>query len=60
MRELPVGVPKVMVSTLGGGDVSAFSGSKDIIFIPSIVDVAGINSISQVIYANGAGAMPGW
>jgi uncharacterized protein (UPF0261 family) len=59
MRELPVGVPKVMVSTLGGGDVSAFSGSKDIVFIPSIVDVAGINSISQVIYANGAGAIAG-
>lgn len=59
MRELPVGVPKVMVSTVGGGDVSAFTGSKDIIFIPSIVDVAGINSISQVIYANGAGAIAG-
>jgi uncharacterized protein (UPF0261 family) len=59
MRELPVGVPKVMVSTLGGGDVSAYAGSKDIIFIPSIVDVSGINSISQVIYANGAGAIAG-
>jgi uncharacterized protein (UPF0261 family) len=59
MRELPVGVPKVMVSTIGGGDVSAFAGSKDITFIPSIVDVAGINSISQVIYANGAGAVAG-
>src|SRR5512136_971865 len=33
MRALPVGVPKVMVSTLGGGDVTAFSGSKDIVFI---------------------------
>ncbi len=59
MRELPVGVPKVMVSTMGGGDVSAFAGSKDIIFIPSIVDVAGINSISQAIYVNGAGAIAG-
>lgn len=59
MRDLPVGVPKVMVSTLGGGDVSAFAGSKDIVFIPSIVDVAGINSISQAIYANGAGAIAG-
>jgi uncharacterized protein (UPF0261 family) len=59
MRALPVGVPKVMVSTIGGGDVSAFSGTKDIVFIPSIVDVAGINSISQVIYANGAGAIAG-
>ena len=59
MRELPVGVPKVMVSTVGGGDVSAFAGTKDITFIPSIVDVAGINSISQVIFANAAGAITG-
>lgn len=59
MRELPVGVPKVMVSTVGGGDVSAFAGTKDITFIPSIVDVAGINSISQVIFANAAGAIAG-
>ena len=59
MRALPVGVPKVMVSTVGGGDVSAFAGSKDITFIPSIVDVAGINSISQAIFANGAGAIAG-
>lgn len=59
MRELPVGVPKVMVSTMGGGDVSAYAGSKDITFIPSIVDVAGINSISQTIFANAAGAIAG-
>lgn len=59
MRALPVGVPKVMVSTVGGGDVSAYSGSKDIVFIPSIVDVAGLNSISRVIFANGAGAIAG-
>lgn len=59
MRALPVGVPKVMVSTLGGGDVSAFAGAKDITFIPSIVDVAGINRISRRIYANAAGAITG-
>lgn len=59
MRALPVGVPKVMVSTLGGGDVSAFAGAKDITFIPSIVDVAGINRISRRIYANAAGAIVG-
>jgi uncharacterized protein (UPF0261 family) len=59
MRTLPVGVPKVMVSTLGGGDVSAYVGAKDITFIPSIVDVAGINRISQAIYANAAGAIAG-
>ena len=59
MRALPVGVPKVMVSTLGGGDVSNYSGTKDITFIPSIVDVSGINSISRAIYKNGAGAIVG-
>ncbi|MFL5804929.1 MAG: Tm-1-like ATP-binding domain-containing protein [Roseiflexaceae bacterium] len=59
MRTLPVGVPKVMVSTVGGGDVSAYAGNKDIIFIPSIVDIAGINRISQAIYTNAAGAISG-
>jgi uncharacterized protein (UPF0261 family) len=59
MRELPVGIPTVMISTVGGGDVSAYAGTKDITFIPSIVDVAGINSISRRIYANGAGAIAG-
>jgi uncharacterized protein (UPF0261 family) len=59
MRVLPVGVPKVMVSTLGGGDVSGYAGTRDITFMPSIVDVAGINSISRQIYANAAGAIAG-
>jgi uncharacterized protein (UPF0261 family) len=59
MRALPVGVPKVMVSTVGGGDVSAYAGTKDITFMPSIVDVAGINSISRSIYTNAAGAIAG-
>lgn len=59
MRMLPVGVPKIMVSTLGGGDVSSYSGTRDITFMPSIVDVAGINSISRQIYANAAGAIAG-
>ncbi len=59
MRTLPVGVPKVVVSTVGGGDVSAYAGTKDITFIPSVVDVSGINSISRKIYANAAGAIAG-
>ena len=59
MRTLPVGVPKVMISTLGGGDVSAYAAAKDISFIPSIVDVAGLNSISRAIFANGAGSIAG-
>ena len=59
MRTLPVGVPKVMVSTVGGGDVSAYAGTKDITFMPSIVDVAGFNRISRAIYTNAAGAIAG-
>lgn len=59
MRTLPVGVPKLMLSTVGGGDVSAYSGTKDITFMPSIVDVAGFNSISRAIYTNAAGAIAG-
>jgi uncharacterized protein (UPF0261 family) len=59
MRELPIGVPKVMASTVAGGDVAAFVGTKDITMMPSVVDVAGINSISRRIYANAAGAIAG-
>jgi len=59
MRTLPVGVPKVMLSTLAGGDVSGFVGTKDITMIPSIVDVAGINRISQTMYTRAAGAIIG-
>jgi uncharacterized protein (UPF0261 family) len=59
MRELPVGVPKLMVSTVGGGDVAQYVGPKDISMMPSVVDVAGLNSISRRIYANAAGAIAG-
>ncbi|HTZ00167.1 MAG TPA: Tm-1-like ATP-binding domain-containing protein, partial [Rhodocyclaceae bacterium] len=59
MRALPVGVPKLMVSTVGGGDVSAYAGTKDITFMPSIVDVAGLNRLSLAIYTNAAGAIAG-
>ena len=59
MRSLPVGVPKVMLSTVASGDVSAYTGTTDITFMPSIVDIAGFNRISRVIYANAAGAIAG-
>lgn len=59
MRALPIGVPKVMVSTVAGGDVAAFVGARDIVMIPSIVDVAGINRFSRTIYTNAAGAIVG-
>lgn len=59
MRELPVGVPKVMVSTLASGDVAGFVGSSDIVMMPSIVDVAGINKISKTIFSNACMAIAG-
>jgi uncharacterized protein (UPF0261 family) len=59
MRTLPLGVPKVMVSTVAGSDVSGYVGVKDIVMIPSIVDVSGINRISREIFARAAGAICG-
>ena len=59
MRALPIGVPKVIVSTLAGGDVSVYVGESDIFMYPSVVDVAGLNSISTRIYTNAAFAIAG-
>lgn len=59
MRALPLGVPKVMVSTLASGDVKAYVGTSDILMLHSVVDVAGVNRISAKIYANAAGAVVG-
>lgn len=59
MRALPVGVPKLMVSTVAAGDVSPYAGTKDITFMPSVLDVAGLNRISRQIYVNAAGAIAG-
>jgi len=54
MRALPLGVPKVMVSTLAGGDVRGFVGVKDIIMIPAVVDIAGLNRISRGVFTRAA------
>jgi len=59
MRALPVGVPKVMVSTVASGDVGPYVSTRDITMIPSVVDVAGLNPISRGIFANAAGAIAG-
>ena len=59
MRALPIGVPKVCVSTAASGDTSAYVGTKDITMMPSIVDVAGINRISRIIFCRAAGAICG-
>ena len=60
MRQLPIGVPKLMVSSVvASGDVGQFVGTRDITLMPSVVDIVGINSISRRIYANAAGAIAG-
>jgi len=59
MRCLPVGVPKLILSTMGGTDMSAFVGTRDITVMPSVVDVSGLNRVSRRIYANAAAAIAG-
>ncbi|WDE95711.1 Tm-1-like ATP-binding domain-containing protein [Lentisphaera profundi] len=59
MRALPIGFPKVMVSTLASGNTAHYLGTKDIVMIPSIVDVAGLNRISKKIFSRAAGAISG-
>jgi uncharacterized protein (UPF0261 family) len=59
MRALPLGFPKVMVSTLASGNTAQYIGAKDIVMIPSIVDISGLNRISRPILAKAAGAICG-
>jgi uncharacterized protein (UPF0261 family) len=59
MRRLPTGIPKLMVSTVAAGDIAPYVGSRDITMVPSVVDVAGLNSISRRIYTNAATAIAG-
>lgn len=59
MRALPVGFPKVMVSTLAAGNVAPYVGTKDIVMFPSIVDVSGVNRLSRVLLSRAAGAICG-
>lgn len=59
MRALPIGVPKVMVSTMASGNVSQYVGTSDIVMMPSVVDVAGLNTISRVVYQNAVNAVAG-
>lgn len=59
MRALPLGVPKLMVSTLAAGQVRPYVGGKDILMLNAVVDVAGINRISRLILGEAAAAMAG-
>ena len=59
MAALPVGLPKLLVSTMASGDVSPYVGAKDVCIMYSVVDVAGINRISRLVLGNAAAAMAG-
>lgn len=59
MRALPLGVPKLMVSTLASGPVRQYVRDKDIVMLNSVVDIAGVNRVSRVVLANAAAAMAG-
>lgn len=59
MRALPIGFPKLMISTLASGYTAHYVGSKDIVMMPSIVDVAGLNKISRTLFSQGAAAICG-
>jgi uncharacterized protein (UPF0261 family) len=59
MRALPIGLPKIMISTVASGEVQRYVGASDIMMMYSVTDVQGLNSISRQILANGAQAMLG-
>lgn len=59
MRALPIGVPKLMVSTLASGNVAPFVGPSDITMMHSVADIAGLNAISRKVIGNAAHAIAG-
>jgi uncharacterized protein (UPF0261 family) len=59
MRALPIGLPKIMVSTVASGNVAPYVDCSDILMLFSVVDIAGINAVSQVVLSNAAHAMAG-
>jgi uncharacterized protein (UPF0261 family)/ABC-type branched-subunit amino acid transport system ATPase component len=59
MRALPIGVPKLIISSVASGDVGPYVGPADITMMYSVTDVQGLNSISRAVLANGANALAG-
>ncbi|TDE14278.1 Tm-1-like ATP-binding domain-containing protein [Jiangella asiatica] len=59
LRTLPLGVPKIIVSTAASGDTQAYVGESDLVLMPSVADIAGVNRISAPILANAAAALAG-
>ena len=59
MRALPLGVPKLMVSTLASGNTAHYVRESDLVMMPSIVDISGLNRISRLVFSRAAGAICG-
>ena len=59
MRALPIGLPKVMVSTIASGNVAPYVGTSDILMMYPVVDIAGLNAVSRRVLGNAAHAMAG-
>lgn len=59
MRALPVGIPKLVVSTVASGDVSNYVDASDLVLFPSVTDIAGLNRISRSVLSNAAHALLG-
>ncbi|KAI3867446.1 hypothetical protein MKX03_010026 [Papaver bracteatum] len=59
LRELPVGIPKFIISTVASGHTSHYIGTSDLILLPSVIDICGINSISRVVFSNAGAAFAG-
>ncbi|CAL5047768.1 unnamed protein product [Urochloa decumbens] len=59
LRSLPLGVPKLIVSTVASGQTAPYVGTSDLVLFPSVVDICGINSVSRVILSNAAAAFAG-
>jgi len=59
MRALPIGVPKVLISSVASGNVAPYVGPSDIMMLYSVTDIAGLNSVTRQVLANGAAALAG-
>ncbi|PON71459.1 TIM-barrel signal transduction protein [Parasponia andersonii] len=59
LRSLPIGIPKLIVSTVASGQTEPYIGTSDLVLFPSIVDICGINSVSRVVLSNAAAAFAG-
>lgn len=58
-RSLPIGVPKVIVSTVASGQTEPYVGTSDLVLVPSVVDVCGLNSVSKVVFSNAGASFAG-